>query len=219
MVSLRPEPDSRRPATVAELMRRHFISLAPKDSLLAAFQLMRLARLRVLPVVREGVLIGVLTYRDLNQALLRELLGSPAPALEAIPVESVMDAPTVTLAPEARARGARARPPRRGAAGGRRRGPVPGLAGLPARGRAGAARATASRPGDRVGPPAGGLRPGRPTRLAGPSAGRAPSAPDAGPRCGRTGQPRRHARHRDAGRWHAACVGSGRERPNEIPRR
>ena len=32
MVSLRPEPDSRRPATVAELMRRHFISLAPKDS-------------------------------------------------------------------------------------------------------------------------------------------------------------------------------------------
>ena len=87
---------------MAELMRRHFISLAPKDSLLAAFQLMRLARLRVLPVVREGVLIGVLTYRDLNQALLRELLGSPAPALEAIPVESVMDAPTVTVAPEAR---------------------------------------------------------------------------------------------------------------------
>jgi CBS domain-containing protein len=83
-------------------MRRHFISLAPNDSLLDAFHLMRLARLRVLPVVREGVLVGVLSYRDLNQAMLRELLGSAAPALEAILVASVMDAPTVTVAPEAR---------------------------------------------------------------------------------------------------------------------
>ncbi len=83
-------------------MRRHFISLAPEDSLLDAFQLMRLARLRLLPVVHEGILVGVLGYRDLNQAMLRELLGNPAPALEAILVDSVMDAPTVTIAPEAR---------------------------------------------------------------------------------------------------------------------
>jgi CBS domain-containing protein len=96
------ERGSRQPSTVAELMRRHFISLAPEDSLLEAFQLMRLARLRLVPVVREGVLVGVLGYRDLNQAMLRELLGNPAPALEAILVESVMDAPTVTIAPEAR---------------------------------------------------------------------------------------------------------------------
>jgi CBS domain-containing protein len=101
MAPLRPKPDSLRPATVAELMRRHFISLAPEDSLLDAFQVMRLARLRLLPVVHEGVLVGVLTYRDLNQALLRELLGNPAPALEAIPVESVMDAPTAIVAPDA----------------------------------------------------------------------------------------------------------------------
>jgi CBS domain-containing protein len=63
---------------------------------------MRLARLRLVPVVREGVLVGVLGYRDLNQAMLRELLGNPAPALEALLVENVMDAPTVTIAPEAR---------------------------------------------------------------------------------------------------------------------
>jgi CBS domain-containing protein len=96
------ERGSRQPSTVAELMRRHFISLAPEDSLLDAFQLMRLARLRLLPVVRQGVLVGVLGYRDLNQAMLRELLGNPAPALEALLVENVMDAPAVTIAPEAR---------------------------------------------------------------------------------------------------------------------
>jgi acetoin utilization protein AcuB len=100
--SSRTERGSRQPATVAELMRRHFISLAPEDSLLEAFQLMRLARLRLVPVVREGVLVGVLGYRDLNQAMLRELLGNPAPALEALLVENVMDAPAVTIAPEAR---------------------------------------------------------------------------------------------------------------------
>lgn len=102
MTSSRTAQGSRQPSTVAELMRRNFISLAPEDSLLDAFQLMRLARLRLLPVVRQGVLVGVLGYRDLNQAMLRELLGNPAPALEALLVENVMDAPTVTIAPEAR---------------------------------------------------------------------------------------------------------------------
>jgi acetoin utilization protein AcuB len=102
VASSRSDSDLPQPATVAELMRRHFISLTPDDSLLEAFQLMRLARLRVLPVVREGVLVGLLTYRDLNQAMLRELLGNTAPALEAILVGSVMDAPTVTVAPGAR---------------------------------------------------------------------------------------------------------------------
>jgi CBS domain-containing protein len=97
-----PSEGSRQPTTVAGLMRRHFIALAPEDSLLEAFQLMRLARLRLLPVVRDGILVGVLTYRDLNQVMLRELLGNPAAALEAILVGSVMAAPTLTVAPEAR---------------------------------------------------------------------------------------------------------------------
>ncbi len=88
--------------TVASLMRRNFISLAPDDSLLDAFQVMRLARLRLLPVVREGILVGVVTFRDLNQAVLQELRVRPAAALEAILVERVMGAPAATVGPEAR---------------------------------------------------------------------------------------------------------------------
>lgn len=94
-----------RPAeTVAGLMRRNFISLAPQDSLLEAFQVMHLARLRLLPVVREGMLIGVVGFGDVLRAVLDQLHAATLarPALQAIPVEKVMTAPAETLCPEAR---------------------------------------------------------------------------------------------------------------------
>jgi CBS domain-containing protein len=52
-------------SSVAEVMRRHFIALAPSDTLLEAESLMRVARLRSLSVVREGALVGVLSYGEL----------------------------------------------------------------------------------------------------------------------------------------------------------
>jgi CBS domain-containing protein len=85
-------------------MRRNFITLAPKDSLLDAFQLMRLARLRVLPVVRDGVLVGVLGFGDVLRAVLDELRAAAAqarPALQAIPVERLMTGAAETLGPDA----------------------------------------------------------------------------------------------------------------------
>jgi CBS domain-containing protein len=85
-------------------MRRNFITLAPRDSLLDAFQLMRLARLRVLPVVRDGVLVGVLGFGDVLRAVLDELraAATPArPALQSIPVERLMTAAAETLGPDA----------------------------------------------------------------------------------------------------------------------
>lgn len=87
--------------TVAGLMRRNFITLAPQDSLLEAFQLMRLARLRLLPVVREGVLVGVLGFGDVLRAVLDELhtAVSAHPALQAIPVARVMSEPGETVGP------------------------------------------------------------------------------------------------------------------------
>jgi hypothetical protein len=41
-------------------MRTRFMALAPSDSLLEAERLMRIARVRFLPVVEEGSLVGVL---------------------------------------------------------------------------------------------------------------------------------------------------------------
>jgi CBS domain-containing protein len=51
--------------TAGEVMRREFIALAPEQSQRDAWAMMRLARLRELPVVSGGRLIGLLRYRSL----------------------------------------------------------------------------------------------------------------------------------------------------------
>jgi CBS domain-containing protein len=86
--------------TVGGLMRRHFIALAPEDSLLDAFHLMRLARLRVLPVVRGEVLVGIVGFPDVAAGLLEELAGrSTAPGLAAVPVTRVLRPALETAVP------------------------------------------------------------------------------------------------------------------------
>jgi CBS domain-containing protein len=67
----RPAPISQR---VRDVMRRDFITISPDESVHEAHQMMRLARLRHLPVVKEGVLIGILSYRDLQDALISNLV-------------------------------------------------------------------------------------------------------------------------------------------------
>jgi acetoin utilization protein AcuB len=57
-----------RPMRVAELMRRDFISVSPDASLDEARQLMRLARLRHLVVVRHRTVVGILSYRSLLES-------------------------------------------------------------------------------------------------------------------------------------------------------
>lgn len=80
--------------TVGALMRRNFISVARTDSLLDADRIMRLARIRHLPVVDRGWLVGVLTHRDVLDASLARLEqrdpGERADHLRAISVEDVM---------------------------------------------------------------------------------------------------------------------------------
>ena len=51
-------------------MRRHWISLSPAAPLEDALQLMRMARVRQLPVVADGILVGVLSYPGLVAARL-----------------------------------------------------------------------------------------------------------------------------------------------------
>jgi len=58
---------------VASMMRKHFVSVSPADSLLDADRIMRLARIRHLPVVEDGLLVGVLSHRDVLDASIARL--------------------------------------------------------------------------------------------------------------------------------------------------
>ena len=55
---------------VRDVMRRDFIKVSGGETLLEALELMRLARLRHLTIENDGVLVGILSYRDLQDALL-----------------------------------------------------------------------------------------------------------------------------------------------------
>jgi CBS domain-containing protein len=54
--------------TVGELMTRDLVTLAENQNLNQADELLRLHRIRHLPVVRNGKLVGLLTHRDLLRA-------------------------------------------------------------------------------------------------------------------------------------------------------
>ena len=75
--------------TVASIMRRHFVALSPEDYLLEAYQVMRLARMRVAPVVLDGVLIGLLSFRDLLRACLDSVRQSGDRTLAPLRLEPV----------------------------------------------------------------------------------------------------------------------------------
>jgi CBS domain-containing membrane protein len=79
---------------VGALMRRHFVSVEPGASLLDADRIMRLARIRHLPVVADGHLVGVLSHRDVLEASLSRLEKLDAQErvdhLRGIPISAVM---------------------------------------------------------------------------------------------------------------------------------
>ena len=64
---------ARRPDRVRQIMRRDFVTVSVHDSLDEAISIMRLARLRHLAVERDGVLVGLLSYRDLQDRALARL--------------------------------------------------------------------------------------------------------------------------------------------------
>lgn len=65
--------DVLRDARVGALMRSHFIAAAPGDNLLEADRIMRLARIRHLPIVQGGVLVGMISHRDVLSASIAKL--------------------------------------------------------------------------------------------------------------------------------------------------
>jgi acetoin utilization protein AcuB len=87
---------------VQQVMLRNFISAEPGMSAYEAERMMRSARIRHLPVVSDGELVGVLSYRDLLQFALDHLeLGlRGVEALRARPIESLMSRDPVTATSE-----------------------------------------------------------------------------------------------------------------------
>ena len=61
------EPTAFVGGCASELMRHRFVTLSPATSLLEAAQLLQLARLRYVPVVRAGLLVGLLSNQDVQK--------------------------------------------------------------------------------------------------------------------------------------------------------
>ena len=75
---------------VEDIMRTAVVTITPKTSLPAAVRLMRQRGIRHLPVVDDDVLVGIVSDRDLKQAM-----ASPATSLETHELNYLLEALTV----------------------------------------------------------------------------------------------------------------------------
>ncbi len=91
-------------ARVGELMRRDFILLDDGELQRDAAQVMRMARLRHLPVARDGRLIGVISNRDLLEDTVAALEQAVTPArlskLRRRPIEHLVNGELIAVGPD-----------------------------------------------------------------------------------------------------------------------
>lgn len=85
---------------VRRIMRRDFLTVAPGETLGGAYQLMRFARLRHLLVEENGVLVGILSYRDLLEAFLATSEQRPGSARPDDTVASAMRPKPYAITPD-----------------------------------------------------------------------------------------------------------------------
>jgi CBS domain-containing protein len=89
---------------VREIMTRKVKTLGLNDTLDLARDIMTLGRIRHLPVLDDGKVVGVVTQRDLFSAGLATVLGygsrAQATLLKTVRVKEVMSKPAVTVSPE-----------------------------------------------------------------------------------------------------------------------
>jgi CBS domain-containing protein len=88
---------------VGDLMERHVVTLAASDNLSLADDIMRLGRIRHMPVVSGERLVGILSQRDLFRFAISSALHLRPAAerefLRHIVVREAMTAPVITVAP------------------------------------------------------------------------------------------------------------------------
>lgn len=93
---------------VEELMARQVETIGRNDNLRRAADVMTRERIRHLPVLEEGRLVGILTQRDVLEAGMSSALGYGEKArrefLVTIPVKEVMTDEVVTIGPQEDAR-------------------------------------------------------------------------------------------------------------------
>jgi CBS domain-containing protein len=89
---------------VRDLMQREVATLKAGESLGLAEDIMHLGRIRHLPVVSAGVLVGIVSQRDLYRAAMSSMLrmrrSTEREWLASIPVRAVMSTDLVTVAPD-----------------------------------------------------------------------------------------------------------------------
>ncbi len=99
------EGDEDGARTVADVMTRDLVTVDRNDKLATADDVMRLGRIRHLPVVdEEGALAGIVTQRDLFHSGILKALGygthARARALDLLVVKEAMTSEPVTTSPE-----------------------------------------------------------------------------------------------------------------------
>ena len=97
---------TRNPRTVADLMSEEVVTLERNETLSIADNVMRLGRIRHMPVIDEGgALCGVVSQRDLFRGALARALGYGTVAqtkiMKTIPVMEVMTTEPITTTPDA----------------------------------------------------------------------------------------------------------------------
>jgi CBS domain-containing membrane protein len=101
----REDPMLPTDARVKDLMTVNVTTLGRNDTLDLADNVMTLDRIRHLPVLDEGRVIGVVSQRDLFRSALATALGygekGQKMLLKTLRVKEVMSEPAITIAPEA----------------------------------------------------------------------------------------------------------------------
>ena len=93
-------------------MKSQVVSISADDTLRIVHEIMELGRVRHLPVVRAGRLVGVVSQRDLFHASLSNVIGIGREEqelfLEGVKIGDVMSSPPVSISPDAPVRAAAA---------------------------------------------------------------------------------------------------------------
>jgi len=86
-------------------MSTKVVSIPAEDTLRTVQEIMELGSVRHLPVVRRGMLVGVVSQRDLLKASLSNVMGLPAEDqrlfLEGVSIAEVMSTPPIWIDAEA----------------------------------------------------------------------------------------------------------------------